>query len=154
MPCRIALKAAAVHASHLSVFGRCEIRRDILSRGLDGGDQAGDGRQEGPSAHPHAHVSRTEPERTFGWWGRYRRVSTDDASVTQTSAAMIRVAMIHLMVRRLIRLPSFSTPSLLDCYPLCGAQVGNVLGVVFQKWRSTEIDVTLGLILMVSQSQE
>ena len=26
--------------------------------------------------------------------------------------------------------------------------------MVFQKWRSTEIDVTLGLILMVSQSQE
>ena len=83
------------------------MRRDVLSIELDGGDQAGDGRQEEHSAHHHEHVSRTEPERTFGWLGRYRRVSTDDAYFTQTSAAMIRVAMIHLMVRRLVRLTSF-----------------------------------------------
>jgi len=56
MPCRMALKAAAVHASHLSVLGRCEIRRDILSMGLDGGDQASDGRQEEHSAHHHEPV--------------------------------------------------------------------------------------------------
>jgi len=103
----MALKAAAVHASHLSVLGRCEIRRDIPSIGWDGGDQAGDGRQEEHSAHHHEHVSRTEPERTFGWLGRYHRVSTDDEYFTQASAAMIRVAMIHLMVRRLARPTSF-----------------------------------------------
>lgn len=41
-------------------------------------------------------------ERTFGWLGRYRRLSKDDEYLTQTSDAMI-----HLMVRRLARLTSF-----------------------------------------------
>jgi len=43
-------------------------------------------------------------ERTFGWFGRYRRLSKDYEFLTQTSEAMIRVAMIHLMVRRLARM--------------------------------------------------
>jgi putative transposase len=42
-------------------------------------------------------------ERTFGWFGRYRRLSKDYEYLTKTSEAMIRVAMIHLMVRRLAR---------------------------------------------------
>ncbi len=46
-------------------------------------------------------------ERTFGWLGRYRRLSKDYEYLTQTSEVMIRVAMIHLMVRRLARLTSF-----------------------------------------------
>jgi putative transposase len=46
-------------------------------------------------------------ERTFGWLGRYRRLSKDYEYLTQTSETMIRVAMIHLMVRRLARLTCF-----------------------------------------------
>ena len=46
-------------------------------------------------------------ERTFAWLGRYRRLSKDDEYVTQTSATMLRVAMIHLMVRRLARMTCF-----------------------------------------------
>ena len=40
-------------------------------------------------------------ERTFGWLGRYRRLSKDYEGRTDVSEAMIQVAMIHLMVRRL-----------------------------------------------------
>lgn len=46
-------------------------------------------------------------ERTFGWFGRYRRLSKDDEDRTQTSEAMLRVAMIYVMVRRLARLTCF-----------------------------------------------
>jgi putative transposase len=45
-------------------------------------------------------------ERTFAWLGRYRRLAKDEEYFTQTSETMIRVAMIHLMVRRLARLVS------------------------------------------------
>jgi putative transposase len=40
-------------------------------------------------------------ERTFGWLGRYRRLSKDYEGLTETSEAMIRMAMVHIMVRRL-----------------------------------------------------
>ncbi len=40
-------------------------------------------------------------ERTFGWLGRYRRLSKDYEGLPQTSEAMIYAAMVHLMVRRL-----------------------------------------------------
>jgi putative transposase len=40
-------------------------------------------------------------ERTFGWLGRYRRLSKDYEYLTETSECMIYAAMIHLMVRRL-----------------------------------------------------
>ena len=42
-------------------------------------------------------------ERTFGWFNRYRRLSKDYEFHTQTSEAMIHIAMIHLRVRRLAR---------------------------------------------------
>lgn len=42
-------------------------------------------------------------ERTFGWLGRYRRLSKDYEGLTETSEAMICAAMSHLMVRRLAR---------------------------------------------------
>jgi putative transposase len=40
-------------------------------------------------------------ERTFGWLGRYRRLSKDYERWPGTSEAMIQMAMIHIMVRRL-----------------------------------------------------
>lgn len=40
-------------------------------------------------------------ERTFGWFGRYRRLSKDYEQNTASSTAWIYLAMTHLMVRRL-----------------------------------------------------
>lgn len=42
-------------------------------------------------------------ERTFGWLNRYRRLSKDYERTTQSSAALVYVSMIHVMVRRLTR---------------------------------------------------
>jgi transposase len=40
-------------------------------------------------------------ERTFAWFVRYRRLIVDFEYLPETSEAMIQVAMIHLMLRRL-----------------------------------------------------
>jgi len=48
-------------------------------------------------------------ERTFGWLGRYRRLSKDYEGLPESSEAMIYIAMIHLMVRRLGRQPQPAT---------------------------------------------
>jgi putative transposase len=41
-------------------------------------------------------------ERTFGWFGRYRRLSKDYEHNPASSEAWIQVAMIHRMARRLL----------------------------------------------------
>jgi putative transposase len=40
-------------------------------------------------------------ERTFGWWSWSRRLSKDYEVLPETSEAMIQVAMIRIMLRRL-----------------------------------------------------
>jgi putative transposase len=40
-------------------------------------------------------------ERTFGWLGRWRRLSKDYDALPATSEIFIYLAMIHLMLRRL-----------------------------------------------------
>lgn len=49
-------------------------------------------------------------ERTFGWLGRYRRLSKDYEELTETSEAMLYAAMVHLMARRLGRRTQTSSP--------------------------------------------
>ena len=46
-------------------------------------------------------------ERTLAWLGRDRRLLKDYAYATPMSETMIRVAGIHLMVRRLARITCF-----------------------------------------------
>jgi transposase len=55
--------------------------------------------------------TRWSVARTFGWFGRYRRGSNDDEYLTRAREAMIRGAMLHPLVRRLVRLTCFSIPS-------------------------------------------
>ncbi len=40
-------------------------------------------------------------ERTFGWFGRYRRLSKDYEEFPASSEAMIRITMIQVMLKRL-----------------------------------------------------
>ena len=46
---------------------------------------------------------RWRVERTFAWLGRNRRLSKDYEGTTASSEAFVKLAMIHLMARRLVR---------------------------------------------------
>ena len=71
---------------NLRIWGR--LRVEIVKRTDD---------MRGFKLLPHRWVV----ERTFGWLGRYRRMSKDYEFLTDSSEAMIRVAMVGLMLRRL-----------------------------------------------------
>jgi putative transposase len=55
--------------------------------------------QKGFKVLPHRWIV----ERTFAWLGRYRRLSKDYEFLPETSEAVIKIAMIHIMLRRLAR---------------------------------------------------
>ena len=42
-------------------------------------------------------------ERTFGWWGGFRRLSKDYEYELESSEALLYAAMSHLLLRRLTR---------------------------------------------------
>jgi putative transposase len=46
---------------------------------------------------------RWRVERTFAWLGRNRRLSKDYEGTTSSSEAFVKLAMIHLMARRLVK---------------------------------------------------
>jgi putative transposase len=50
---------------------------------------------------------RWRVERTFAWLGRSRRLSEDYEGTTGSSEAFIKLAMIHLMTRRLVKKLAF-----------------------------------------------
>ena len=50
-------------------------------------------------------------ERTFAWIGRYRRMSKDYEYLIESSEAMIYLAMIRLMLKRLARKEPYGVPS-------------------------------------------
>lgn len=50
-------------------------------------------------------------ERTFGWFGGFRRLSKDYEYQVESSEALIYAAMSHLMLRKLTRLSALSSPA-------------------------------------------
>ena len=61
------------------------------------GDRAEGEKQRGFAVVPWRWIV----ERTFAWLGRYRRLKSDYERLPATTEAIIHIAMIRLMVRRL-----------------------------------------------------
>jgi len=80
------------YAGHLVAWVKqvCEMVLEIVKRNAE---------VKGFQLLPHRWIV----ERTFGWLGRYRRLSKDYEGRTDTSEAMVYAAMTHVMVRRLAR---------------------------------------------------
>ena len=86
MPCQaVSLDFRSVQTSELPDF--CQWTLEIVKRN----------EQKGFCVLPRRWVV----ERTFAWLGRCRRMSKDYEELTENSEAMIQIAMIHLMLRRL-----------------------------------------------------
>jgi putative transposase len=68
-----------------------------------------------PAAQPRSAFAvqphRWLVERTFSWFGGFRRFSKDDEYQVESSEALISAAMSHLMLRRLARSPLPSSPT-------------------------------------------
>ena len=58
----------------------------------------------------HVLPRRWVVERSFGWLGRYRRLSKDYEYLTETSETMIQISMIQLMLRRLAQTAAVPGP--------------------------------------------
>lgn len=88
------------HALYQWIDNHADYRLHIVRRSKD---------QEGFVHLPQRWVA----ERTFAWLGRSRRLSKDYEKLTITSEAMIKISMIHMMVRRL----ATDTPAQMFAYP-------------------------------------
>lgn len=58
-----------------------------------------------PTDRGKADAVRPPPDRTFAWLGKCRRLSKDDEALPETTEALVYLAMIRLMLRRLGRDP-------------------------------------------------
>lgn len=68
------------------------------------------------SATQPKHVFAVQPhrwivERTFAWWGGFRRLSKDYEYQVESSEALIYASMSHLMLRRMTRAAVHSSPA-------------------------------------------
>jgi transposase len=95
-------------AAHLGRRGPCRspggLGQGLAAPAADPpGDHEGSDRAKGFVVIP----KRGMVERTLGWFNRSRRLSNDDEYLAQTSETVIRVAMIHLMIRRLARIAPY-----------------------------------------------
>ena len=66
-----------------------------------GQGKSGDRTESQRAAGVRGSTVALDVERTFAWLGRYRRLKSDYERLPETTEAIIHIAMIRLMVRRL-----------------------------------------------------